>query len=186
MLKKKTLTLSAMVALALILVVPVQAYANFGVYGYVDKIQYDYGESGKLMIWIVNEGDEPLILHNITVYYPWHMVLPWEGNFTEGDIDEVIPVGGNMSYTFDFTVPDDFGPISSGQIETLVVTDKRTRVQNLWMNIVSPPYSMSLQNMDNLITLITVLVILVIIAAIIIAAAVFLSGRRPTGTWTKE
>ncbi len=190
-LKGKMLTASfVMVALTLLLAVPVQAFPDIGIYGYVDKTQYGYGEAGKLKVWVLNTGTDPLILHNITVYYPWHMVLPWEGNFSLLDIDEVIPVGGNKSYTFDFTVPDDRGMLSSAygtsEINVLVVTDKRVENDDIPMSIANPPVSMALHNMDNLIILITVLIIVAIIAAIIIAAAVFLSGRRPATTWTKE
>ena len=190
-LKGKILTLLlTVVVLALIFSPSVKALARIRIYGYVDKVQYTYGENGKLKIWILNEGTEPVILHNITVKYPWNAILPWEGNETLKEIDEVIPIGGNGTYSFDFAVPDDRGVLSYNfgipEIEVTVVTDKVTDDRDIILNIVNPPVNTILQDMDNLVTLITVQIIIAIIAAIIIAAAVFLSGRRPRVTWQKE
>lgn len=152
------------------------------IYGYVDKTQYLRGEEGKLKIWIVNEGDEDLILQNITVTYPWNYYLPWEGNDSLKKIGEVILIDGNLTYEFDFTVPSDGRALSSGNINLYVVTDKYDATRSIPLSVANPPMSFNLENMDNLIILITVQIVVAIIAALIIAAAVFLTGRKPTIT----
>jgi len=157
-----------------------QAAPQAEIYGYVDKTQYLSGEEGKLKIWIVNEGDEDLILQNITVTYPWNSYLPWEGNDSQKKIGAVILIEGNTTYEFDFTVPNDGRALVYGSITVQVVTDKDTDVASIPISIANPPMSYNLEDMDNLITLITVQIVVAIIAALIIAAAVFLTGRRPT------
>lgn len=191
MLKRKILTLLlATGVLALIFTPSVKATASFGIYGYTDKIQYEYGETGELKIWIINDGTDPLILHNITIRYPWNDILPWEGNDTMKEIDEAISVKANRTFSFEFKVPDDRGvlssPLSYSSIEVAVVTDKVDDTEHIPLIITNPPVNMEVQDMDNLVTLITVQIIIAIIAAIIIAAAVFLSGRKPGVTWQKE
>jgi hypothetical protein len=186
--------LSAIVFATLIMALafaPVEAVARVGIYGYVDQVQYAYGEGGRLKIWIMNEGTEALILHNITIIYPWNAVLPWEGNQTLKGIDAVVPVGGNKTYEFEFTVPNDRGALAyaygSSSIVVRAVTDKTPpRSADIPMSISNAPVTMTLQDMNNLVTLLTVQIVIAIIAAIIIAAAVFLSGRRPGVTWQKE
>lgn len=157
-----------------------QAAPKATIYGYVDKTQYLSGEEGKLKIWIINEGDADLILQNITVTYPWNSYLPWEGNDSRKTIGAVILIEGNTTYEFDFTVPSDGRALAYGSIIVRVVTDKDTDVAYFAINIANPPMSFNLEDMDNLITLITVQIVVAIIAALIIAAAVFLTGRRPT------
>lgn len=188
---KLSALLFATLVAALIFAPSVQAVARVGIYGYVDKVQYGYGEGGKLNIWIMNEGTEPLILHNVTVVYPWNAVLPWEGSETLEDIDEVIPVGGNLTYEFEFTVPADRGALAfaygSSAVVVRAMTDKTPpRSEDIPMSISNAPVTMALKDMNTLVSLFTVQIIVAIIAAIIIAAAVFLSGRRPEATWQKE
>ncbi len=152
---------------------------SIAVYGLVDKDQYARGEEGKLTIWIMNTGDEPLILVNITVIYPWYIpALPLEGNETIKLLSEVILVDGNKSYEYSFTVPTD-GRAISGSVAVWVETDKVSDGGSISLNVASPPLNMKLQDMDNLVTLITVQIIVSILAALIVAAAIFLSGRRP-------
>ena len=157
-----------------------QAAPKAETYGYVDKAQYLSGEEGKLKIWIVNEGDDDLILQNITITYPWNSYLPWEGNDSLKKIGAVILIEGNLTYEFDFTVPSDGRALSYGAITVDVVTDKDDDTAKIPISIANPPVSFNLEDMDNLITLITVQIVVAIIAALIIAAAVFLAGRRPT------
>lgn len=188
--RKIPIMLLATVALAMAFASSAKAVAQIGIYGYVDKVQYAYGEKGKLTIFIVNEGTDPLILQNITIRYPWNAIIPWEGNYTVKDIDEVISVDGNKTYTFDFTVPNDRGAFSSAydysEIGVNVVTDKTPGNEKIPISIANPPVNMAVQDMSTLVTLITVQILIAIIAAVIIAAAVFLSGRRPGVTWQKE
>jgi hypothetical protein len=188
---KLSVFLFATLVMALMFAPAVDAVARVGIYGYVDKVQYAYGEGGRLKLWIMNEGTEALILHNITVIFPWNAVLPWEGNQTLEGIDEVIPVHGNKTYEFDFTVPDNRGALayaySSSPIIVRAVTDKTPpRSADIPMSINNAPVTMTLKDMNNLLMLVTVQIIVAFIAAIIVAAAVFLSGRRPGVTWQKE
>jgi hypothetical protein len=162
---------------------PALAEIQLGIYGHVNKVQYEYGESGKLHLWIVNEGTESLILEHIVVIYPWNSVIPWEGNNTIEDISDAISVDSNRSYTFDFTVPDDIGPLPWGTISVTVITNEGTFYKQISMSVVWPPNQ--IEGMDNLVTLFTVQIVVGIIAAIIIAAAVFLSGRGTGATWQK-
>jgi hypothetical protein len=183
MLKGRILTLLLMAFSAAAFLGPAQAAIQLGIYGHVNKVQYEYGESGKLHLWIVNEGTESLILEHIIVIYPWNNILPWEGNHTIEDISDAISVDGNRSYTFDFTVPADIGPLPWGSISVTVITNEGTFYKPMSMNVLWPPSPV--EGMDNLVTLFTVQIIVAIIAAIIIAAAVFLSGRGAGTAWQK-
>lgn len=182
--KGKILTLMLVASILALTATPqAKAEARIGIYGYVDKVQYAHGETGQLKIWFLNEGTESLILQNISVEFPWYKILPWEGNITLKEIDEVISVDGNKTYTFDFIVPDDGRVLSSfvRDIEVTIFVDKIYSAvrENIQMNIANPPANMALQEANNLVTLMTVQIIITIIAAIIIAAAIFLSGRKP-------
>ncbi len=162
---------------------PALAQIQLGIYGHVNKVQYEYGESGKLHLWIVNEGTESVILEDIIVIYPWNAILPWEGNHTVEDLSDAISVGRNRTFTFDFTVPTDIGPLPWGSISVRVITNEGTFYKQISMSVMMPPNQV--KGMDNLVTLFTVQIIIGIIAAIIIAAAVFLSGRGSGATWQK-
>ncbi|UCD95796.1 MAG: hypothetical protein JSV35_04595 [Candidatus Bathyarchaeota archaeon] len=160
---------------------------DVGIYGYVDDVQYAGGDEGQLMIWIVNEGTEAFILQNLTIIFPWNSVIPWEGNVTEADLDEAISIGKNKTFTFDFTIPDDGRALSySSSIRAYVFVDDELHEAVIPMNIANPPYVMAFDEMNNLITLITVQIVITLLAAIIIAAAIFLSGRAPSHAMTAE
>jgi uncharacterized membrane protein len=185
---KAKFALSTLVALTLMasLCAGVRAAAVVQIYGYVEKTQYQAGEEGRLKIWIVNEGDEDLILQNISVIYPWNSYLPWEGNETLTKQGQVVLVNGNTTYEFDFTIPNDGRALASGYISVSVETDKDTDSTSIPMNIANPPTNLKVENMENIVMLFTVQIIIAIIAALIIAAAVFLSGRRSGVAWQKE
>ena len=185
---KAKFSLMALVVFSLManLCASVNAAAVVRIYGYVDKAQYQSGDEGKLKIWIVNEGDEDLILQNISVTYPWNSYLPWEGNESLEKLGKVVLIEGNTTYEFDFTIPSDGRAISWGSISIYVETDKDTESTTIPMSIASPPTRLEVKDMDNVITLFTVQIVIAIIAALIIAAAVFLSGRRSGVTWQKE
>jgi hypothetical protein len=156
------------------------ADVEVGIYGYVDKIQYTGGDEGQLMIWIVNEGTEAFILQNLTIIFPWNRAIPWEGNITEADLDEAISVGKNTTFTFDFTVPDDGRGLSSAYIRAHAYIDGNLIEELIQLNIANPPVVTAIDEMNNLITLITVQIVITLLAAIILAAAIFLSGRAPS------
>lgn len=184
--KGKLLTiLTATALITIALAFPAEAAATFEIYGYTDKIQYMPGESGKLNIWIYNDGTDDLILKSITIEYPWHSDYIWEGNDTIKDIDTVVAKGANWSTTRSFTIPND-GRATSGNIKVSVVTDKVSRTEFIYLDVASAAEYFSLQSMDKIVTLLTIIAVLVIVCTIIVAATIFLSARRPQITWKTE
>jgi uncharacterized membrane protein len=172
--------------IAMTLTRPVNAVASVSIYGYVDRPQYMPGDSGTLKIWIVNTGDEDLILKTVTIRYQWNSYYIWEGNETIDDINAAVLVGENWSTSVTFTVPTD-GRATSGYISVSVETDKVTPPsKSIYMSVASPETVGLLQDFGNLVTLFTVLVVLVIVSAIIIAATLFLTKSRPQVTWKAE
>jgi uncharacterized membrane protein len=163
----------------------VHAVADIEIYGYTDKIQYMPGEKGTVKYWIHNEGTEEVILKNIIIEYPWHSLYVWEGNETIKEINTVILIGGNWSATATFTIPSD-GRAIGGYVRITVVTDKVSRSRNIPLNVANAPVYTAFQDMDKIVTLFTVLVVLLIVCTVIIAATMFLAGRKPQVTWTKE
>jgi hypothetical protein len=174
-----------------------------GIYVYVnlDQVQYEPGEQGTLSITIRNTSEEPLEIHNVTVDFTDWML------FTIDGWDEL----GNKTIVYDtpiqipsktgkvalddngepirFTVPTD-GRAVSTYIDIRIYTNKPgylTPPQPMpRVYVISPQEQDILRAMDNIVLLLSVGAILAIISAIIIAAAVFLSGRRPGVTWQKE
>jgi hypothetical protein len=173
---------------ALTFTTPVKAAASITIYGYVDKTQYMSGDTGTLKIWIVNDGDQDVILKSVEIRYPWNAFYIWEGNETIKDFaNPAILIGGNWSDSRAFTVPTD-GRAKGGFIYVHVVTDKvsKTEPYLISINVASAPAYGSLQDMDKLVTLFTVQVVLLIVCTIIIAATIFLSARKPQVTWKAE
>lgn len=136
-----------------------------------------------------NDGNEDLILKNVTIYYPWYNPVGlWEGNVTiTPSTSTVIAAGGNWSGTSSFTVPNDGRVIAgSSSIRINVVTDKTTRSSSISMSLASVPYYFSLQNMDQLLTTLMILVVVIVVCTLIIAGAIFLSVRRLQMMWKPE
>jgi uncharacterized membrane protein len=187
-LKRKFLLMLMAVALyALTFTTPVKAAASIATYGYVDKTQYKPGDTGTLKIWIINDGDEDIILKSVTIKYPWNAFYIWEGNETIKQFtNPAVLQGENWSTSRTFTVPTD-GRAIGGYISVQVVTDKVTSTPKLIpVNVASAPTYGSLQDMDKLVTLFTVMAVLLIVCTIIIAATIFLSTRKPQVTWKAE
>lgn len=140
----------AITFLVLVFVPCVRAAPVVEVYGYVDKINYSLGEVGELKLWLVNEGDEDLIFQNITILYPWNYNLPWEGNDSLKNVGHVILVGGNISLTFSFTVPND-GRTSGSYINIYIETDRVSQSRNIPMTVSSPMIEWT-QSIDDIST----------------------------------
>lgn len=94
------------------------AHAQFNLYAKTDRASYVSGDSGTLMITIVNTGSGPLQLNNITVYFPWAGYDSngnWQGNTTSSSTQLIAaPSSGNPQpkYTLpgiQFTIPSWFG-----------------------------------------------------------------------------
>jgi hypothetical protein len=189
MLKGKLLLVSVAAIMALIACAPLaQAIPSVVVNGYTDKPYYKPGETVTLKFWVYNEGPEDIVLKNITIEYPWHSVL-WGGNKTIKNINAALTKSQNWTYSDTITIPTD-GRAGSGYVRITYTytygSSTPNPSTNIYLSIASVPEYFLFENMDRLVTLITVLVVLVIVGAIIIAAAIFLTMRRPEVTWKAE
>jgi uncharacterized membrane protein len=189
-LKERILILFVVLAAASLAFSPLcRALASLEIYGYTDQTYYRPGDTGTLKLWVYNDGNEDLILKNVTIYYPWYNPVGlWEGNVTiTPSTSTVIAAGGNWSGTSSFTVPNDGRVIAgSSSIRINVVTDKTTRSSSISMSLASVPYYFSLQNMDQLLTTLMILVAVIVVCTLIIAGAIFLSVRRLQMMWKPE
>lgn len=196
-----SLLLGMAVMLMIVSMAPAKAQqipATVNIYAWTDKTTYNPGESGKLTVVIRNDRtDQDLILYNVTVVFPWFSYTgeKWEGNYT---VTLSPPVtlqknGGVTKRVIDFTVPSDGRALastyySSAKISIRVAVDKDPYHydKDLPIYVKSAPLYMSFEDVDKLVTLFTVQVILVIVCTIIIAAAIFLSARKPKAVWSEE
>jgi len=166
-------------------------------YSKLDKVQYAPGEQGTISITLRNLAlDEPIELYNVTVIFEYWMLYTidgWDeiGNWTI-DYSDLDPIGSEKSIELDdiqFTVPTDgraADTLGSTPVDMYLHTSKGVLHEEQRINVISPS-THSLQGaMDNVVLLLSVGAILAIVSAIIIAAAVFLSGRRPGVTWQKQ
>lgn len=200
---KKHLALLLSIAVALLIASTSATYAQppsatVNIYAWTDKTYYNPGESGKLTVVIRNDRtDQDLILYNVTVVFPWFVYTgdKWEGNITVilSRLEPLQKNGGVSKHVIDFTVPSDGRASFSAyyfqaEIYIEVAVDKAPYRydEDVPIYIKSAPLYMSLEDADKLITLFTVQVILVIVCTIIIAAAIFLSMRRPKAVWVEE
>ena len=192
--RKLFVTLIATAVLFLVLVYPVAANGT-EVLVNLDKRQYAPGEQGSFSLTIRNTSENPIEVKNVTIMFAnWMMytVDGWDelGNQTI-DYTDLAPIGSNKTVALEdvsFTVPTD-GRAMSTSVYVQVYTDKQVLTPHTTPYItVTEPQVLNLQrSLDNIVTLLTLVAILAIISAIIVAAAVFLSGRRPAGvTWQKE
>ncbi|NWF86844.1 hypothetical protein HXY32_03440 [Candidatus Bathyarchaeota archaeon] len=189
--KEKLLLVTAAILLAALASAPLaQAFPTVNAYGYTDKSQYKPGETVTLKFWIYNWGPEDIILKNVSIRYPWYNII-WGGNATFTSINFALAKDQNWTptQTFTFTIPTD-GRATGGGIEiSFVFTyggNQYERTDYITLNVASAPWFMSFENMDKIVTLFTVLVVLVIVCTVIIAATIFLAGRRPQVTWKAE
>lgn len=171
-----------------------------GIEGWVsaNKNTYEPGEQGTIYITIRNTGDDPIEVKNVTIEFTDWMIYTEDGWDPLGNMtivyDPVIIVSSETAVALDeitFTVPNDARGHSTS-VDLSIYTNKGklpTYAIKGWNNQIQvmDAYSLRyLRAMDNIVTLLTVASILAIISAIIIAAAIFLSGRRPRVTWQKE
>jgi hypothetical protein len=155
---------------------------------WTDQPQYSPGQAGTLYVTYNNARNDPVEIRNITVVFAgwWaYTSSGWVGNLTYVPTDTEKTINGHAVHTFQvsFTVPSD-GRAVTTVAEVTVNT-----------NLASPDYlvpgldivvSTTPAYMTTIINLFTVQVVLLIICTIIIAAAIFLSGRRPPATWKTE
>jgi hypothetical protein len=191
-LKGKILFASMIVALAILAFAPAaNAYTTIVVSGYCDKTNYKPGDTVTMTIYLRQAGTDTIVFANATVAYPWYNIL-WGGNQTVDAPSTAIVPGKNWNFTVTFTIPTD-GRAHGGYVTIdYYYTIAGAPIvyhgsdSSVYLQVTTVPYYFTFENMDNLITIITVETVLIIISAIIIAAAIFLSTRRPKVTWTAE
>lgn len=195
--KKLVAILLALAMFSMVLVPSVRAQDIEG-WVSVNKNTYEPGEHGTIYITIRNTGDDPIEVKNVTIEFTDWMIYTEDGWDPLGNktivYDPVIIVSSETAVALDeitFTVPNDARGHSTS-VDLSVYTNKGklpTYAIKGWDNEIQvmDAYSLRyLRAMDNIVTLLTVTSILAIISAIIIAAAIFLSGRRPRVSWHKE
>lgn len=165
----------------------VEAYVNF------DKAEYRPGEQGTISITIRNAGTSPIEVKNVTIAFAKWMTYTedgWDelGNKTISYSSPLI-IGSNTTDALDaisFTVPTD-GRAVSTRVDILVYTNRPAPIgYSATVTVVDPSTLSLLRAMDNMVTILALVAVSAIIAAVIIAAVVFLSARRPSVTWQKE
>ncbi len=189
--KKLIAALLALAALSLTLT-PVEAQVS--VYTSKDKVQYAPGEQGTISIVIRNQGDDPLEVKNLTIMFnSWmrYTVDGWDalGNQTivySSVINVPSKTGVVKLDDIRFTVPTD-DRAGGTDVDIWIYTNKPSPIPvDEGIDVIDPSTQNVQRAMDNIVMILTVVAILAIIGAIIIAAAIFLSGRKPGVTWQKE
>lgn len=194
-LRRKISVLLVLATLSLV-VMPL-VYAN-GLQVYVNKDKYEYmpGEKGTISIVLRNTGRDPVEVYNLTIQFTAWMMYTVDGWDELGNdtivYDEAITVGSNKTVALEdisFTVPTDERAVDTN-VEVWIYTNLPAPLHPQpyaeYISVV-PSYQRSiLRAMDNIVVLLTVAAILAILSALIIAAAIFLSARRPNVNWQKE
>lgn len=191
--KRLVTILLALAVLSLVLAPSVGAN-GIDVYVNMDKVQYGPGEQGIISITIRNTGDNPIEVKNVTIEFVNWMMYTENGWDPLGNKTIIYSPAKNIASKtgvakledISFTVPSD-GRATSTNVRLWIYTNLPSPIYESDFISVADPYTQSiLRAMDNIVMLLTVGAVLAIIAALIIAAAVFLSGRRPRAMWTKE
>jgi hypothetical protein len=150
---------------------------------WTDKPRYGPGERGTLYIVFYNDRAEAIEVRNITlVYTNWHAYInqAWVGNETKKYSVTIASKAKNVFSDVTFTTPSD-GRAVYTPVSIEIGTDHGYEPAEAYIYFFE-----SSRYMDQIVMLFTVLVVLVIVCTVIIAAAVFLSARRPQVMWSKE
>jgi hypothetical protein len=180
---KKVLVLSLVVFSVLPFFSLVNAQELQPVTAWTDKSKYALGEKGMLYVAFYNDKDTAVEIRNVTIVYTnWNAYIDgrWVGNETR---TLSIPLSSKAVYVFSdltFTVPVDGRGISTG-VSIKIGTDYGYKTGYAYVNVLETP-----RYMEQIITLFTILLVLTIVCTIIVAATIFLSGRRPQVIWRKE
>ncbi len=158
---------------------------------WTDKTRYGPGERGTLYLAFYNDGASAIEVKNITLIYAnWAAYINqvWVGNETKEYTGVLI--ASKTKYVFNdltFTTPSD-GRAVDTTVSITVGTDQGIFSLDRYPYYESPSirFFEPVRYLDQIVTLFTVLVVLVVVCTIIIAAAVFLSARRPQVMWSKE
>ena len=185
-----------LLALAVLSLVSAPSVGAQGVDVYVnmDKVQYGPGEQGIISITIRNTGDNPIEVKNVTIEFVNWMMFTEDGWDPLGNMTVVYSPAINIASKtgvakledISFTVPTD-GRATSTNVRIRIYTNLAGPIlETDIVSVLDPSSQGILRAMDNMVLLLTVGAVLAIIAALIIAAAIFLSGRRPRAMWTKQ
>lgn len=199
--RKYALAIFAVAILSAILVKHVDAN-GIDVYINLNKVEYEPGEQGTIYVSIRNTSEDPIEVKKIYVEFSNWML------YTEEGWDEL----GNMTivYSPPIQIPSENGTVDLDPISFTVPTDGRatstsarifaqtneglvqgytgfgTAARVPIVSVIESSNRSLLRAVDNIVVLMTVVAILAIVGSIIIAAAVFLSGRRSRVMWRKE
>lgn len=173
-----------LMTVSMLLVTPlIHAYEPPSIVVWTDKAEYGPGETGTLYIRFYNYGDSALTIKNITVVYEsWQAYRnnQWEGNQTIIVNQAVISKGVYANET-KFTVPTDGRAATTSVSVTFEMYPSGSTHVHYTIDVVQTP-----KYMDQIVMILTVQAVLLIVCTAIIAAALFLSARRPQITWKAE
>ncbi len=179
--RKKIIGMSVVIAILAILCAQSVSAQALTVHTWTDKIQYAPGEKGKLKISVLNELDEPVEIHNITIEYPWFRYDAdkgeWWGNKTiEGEPLALIESDGGDYYTeVPFEVPSDGRAVMGNRIDVDITTSKGI-ISGDTKLLISAPYSpLSIVAFD---TWMTSLIVVAVVCTIILAMVILFATRR--------
>jgi len=185
---KVALIFVATTVLLLVLVSQVKAVPSLSIYGYPDKVQYRLGDSGSIKFWVFNYASDAATLKNVTIEYPW-FIPGLGGNDTINNIGVTLTKNQNWSYTHSFTIPSD-GRVPNGANSVDIRVYYEYSISNtvysayypnsIYMNIAAAPYPMSVTELSMFQNLLLFNMIITLVGALIIAAALFMTKRRPS------
>jgi len=159
-------------------------------YLWVDKVQYRPGDTVTLYVTIVNAQSSSISVNKTIITCPWWMFIRdhWEGNYTF-NINKVVKADSNYSTSMTFPVPNDGRAVQFGSSNTTINVSIEINGaftdHTVFINIAGPPVSTSVEGIDTMVLLMAVLIILIVVCTALIAAAIFLSARRPQETYTR-
>jgi hypothetical protein len=172
---------------AVVLLVPLVS-ADFtsgavNIYVWVDKTQYNPKDTITLYFTIYNARSYDIMINQVDIQTPWFMYIKdhWEGNQTI-IINKDVTAGDTYSNSATIPIPGDGRATafnSSADISVTIKTDTGTYNEQVAVGMSNPPIHMAVQDMDTLVLLVAILIILIVVCTALIAAAIFLSARKP-------
>jgi len=182
-LNKKVFAL-ILVTVSMLLVTPLtHAYDPPTMSIWTDKAEYSPGETGTLYIRFYNSGGSAITIANITIVYDdWTAYRngQWEGNQTI-IVNQAVISKGVFSNETKFTVPTDGRAEHTDVYLTFNMDPSGTMYAEGDIYVAGTS-----KYMDQIVMILTVQAVLLIVCTAIIAAALFLSGRRSQITWKSE
>lgn len=185
---KKISIIALIFAFSLLVPMATAAFSpdNVNIYLWTDKTQYQPGETITLYITILNAKSEDITIQQIKIETPWFTYIRdhWEGNQTM-QINKVVTAGTPYSNSTTIPIPNDGRATTSGtaiDINVEIDTTAGPFEREITANIANPPFTV--RDMDTLVLLSAVLIILIVVCTALIAAAIFLSARKPEEPFT--